>query len=760
MRHLRTFVLKSGDAGAVILVILLWLLFFWRLFTPIPADQAALKQGDFSAQFVTFAGYQYARMSQGEIPLWNPYNNAGFPFIGDTQAAVFYPPRWITLALASVSGGWTYHALELEMTAHVLLFSLLMYLFIRRLTIGAPRSRLAALVGAITASYGGFLSGYPPLQLALLESAIWLPLTLLGIHEATRPPRPWSLWLLLAAVGIGLSWLAGHPQTSYFLTLLAVAYTGYRLAAVRAPWVYFILHVGILGLASGALAAVQLLPGLEYLALTARPNLGFDAKDNGFPFQDVVQFIYPGVVSLFSPLHVGVFSLVLAGIAVARRAGEAVFWAAVALIALLWSFGGGSAIYPLLYQILPGLRFFRGQERAAYLVSMSLAILAGLGMTRLTRAPVDRADVLAQRLPRFLDRLLVAALILSGILFAVWLTAPDQLGGVMSRIAFGTLMIALLRLLLPPLVNGRLPAWLLIGLIAFELFSTYLDADSNYDPVPPHTQIAIDPPAWVEPVLADRDIPFRVDGFRGLGGNFGSLYGVADIRGISPLFLSSIYRLVESDLPDERAWEILSVRYVYSDWRELPVPSTIVYTGADRFGPVNLHRLDQPRPFAQVMFDIWAAADADEALDVVFNPAVNLRRVAALEFEPPFADDSSLEPIPAQVLSFKPETIVLQVSTPRPGVLSIALPYYPGWRAVSDEREVDLVRVYGALSGILLSEGDHQITLTYDPQTYRVGSAISVAAGSFIGAIGVLAAARALSKIIRDYRGSHAASST
>ncbi|MCS7072641.1 MAG: YfhO family protein, partial [Anaerolinea sp.] len=713
----------------------------------------------FSAQFVAFAGYQYARMIQGEMPLWNPYNNAGFPFIGDTQAAVFYLPRWVTIALAHAGGGWAYHALELEMTAHVLMFSLLMYLLVRRLTIGAPRSHVAALVSAITASYSGFLSGYPPLQLAILEAAVWLPLSILGIHEATRSVRLWSPWLLLAAVGIGLSWLAGHPQTSYFLTLLAVAYNGYRLAAARSPWFYFIVHVGIVGVVSAALAAAQLLPGLEYLTLTARPGLGFDAKDNGFPFQDIIQFFYPGVVSLFSPLHVGVFALVLAGIAVALRATGAIFWAAVALIALLWSFGGNSVIYPLLYQIMPGLRFFRGQERAAYLVSMSLAILAGLGITRIRWIETDRHAILSQRLRGLLDRILIAALILSGIVFAVWLAHPDQLSAVMSRIAFGTLMIALLRLFLPPITDGRWPSWLIVGLIVFELFSLYLDADSTYDPTSPHSQIAIAPPEWVEPVLSDRDIPFRVDGFRGLGGNFGSLYGVADIRGISPLFLSSIYRLVESDLPDERAWEILAVRYVYSDWRELPVPTTIVYSGSDLFGLVNLHRLDQPRPFAQVMFDTWVAADGDEALEVVFNPAVDLRRVAVVESEPPFADDPSLEPIPARVVSFAPETIVLEVSTPRPGLLSIALPYYPGWRALSNGRELGLMRIYGALSGILLDAGDHQIALMYDPLSYRVGLSISLAMAALIGTVGLLMTARAALVTVQRHRGLHAASS-
>src|SRR5262245_90503 len=140
------------DALAVVLLILLWLLFYWRLFTPVQADQASLKQGDFSGQFVAFAGYQYDRFSDGEIPLWDPYNNGGLPFIADTQAAVFYPPRLLTIALSALSGGWTYHALELEMMVHVLLYSLLMYAFVRRLT----GSVFGAFVAAIVVAYGGF----------------------------------------------------------------------------------------------------------------------------------------------------------------------------------------------------------------------------------------------------------------------------------------------------------------------------------------------------------------------------------------------------------------------------------------------------------------------------------------------------------------------------------------------------------------------------------------------------------------------------
>src|SRR5690606_2555417 len=242
---------RRYDAFAILILLILWLLFFWRLLTPIPGDQASITQGDFSGQFVAFAAYQYHRLTQGEIPLWNPYNNGGLPFIGDTQAAVFYPPRLVTIALSSLSGGWTYHALELEMTFHVLAFTLMLYAFMRRLT----GSVFGAFVASIIAGYGGYLSGYPPLQLALLEAGIWLPLALLGIHEATRIGRIRWCWLVLTGAALGLSWMAGHPQTSFFLTYLLVAWWAYRLwvmpraenAAFTRRFAAFILGAAIFG---------------------------------------------------------------------------------------------------------------------------------------------------------------------------------------------------------------------------------------------------------------------------------------------------------------------------------------------------------------------------------------------------------------------------------------------------------------------------------------------------------------------------------
>ena len=207
---------RNKDIGAIVALVILWLLFFWRLFTPIAADQASLAIGDFSGQFFTWASYQYQRMSAGEIPLWNPYNYGGLPFIGDPQAAVFYPPRWITIGISRLLGEWNYNSLQLEMTFHVLLYTLLMYAFVRRLTLEQTHTRLAGFAAAVIVGYGGYTTGYAPLQLAVLEAAVWLPLGALGILEATRGRTMAPSFIGLAGFGIGLSWLAAIRKRAGF----------------------------------------------------------------------------------------------------------------------------------------------------------------------------------------------------------------------------------------------------------------------------------------------------------------------------------------------------------------------------------------------------------------------------------------------------------------------------------------------------------------------------------------------------------------
>jgi hypothetical protein len=720
----------------------LWLLFFWRLFTPVQADQASLTKGDFSGQFVAFAGYQYQRLTQGEVPLWDPYNNGGLPFIADTQAAVFYPPRLATIALSKLAGGWSYHALELEMTFHVLACSFFMYGFARRLT----GSIFGGFVAAVVASYGGFLQGYPPLQLALLEAAIWLPLAALGVFEATRGERLRPVWLVLTGLTLGLSWMAGHPQTSFFLTYLLVAYLAYRVYERRWRWTAFIGGTVMFGVIAGGLAAVQLLPGFEYLPRTSRTGMGFDAKGNGFSFQDLIQFVIPRVVTVWSPLYVGLVGLTFALVALWRRVVGALFWGMAALIALLLSFGANSPFFALLYNLLPGLYFFRGQERAAYLMSFSLAILAGLGASHVMAWDKLQDFKAARQIQRALLVLFLVTLLAAGGVAALWLGTPDVYGKYVNWVAFSALVGGLTLLLIPWLFSNPKDvkrAGLVAGLLVFELFTVSMDARSNYDPGPPGQQLSLTPSLLVAKALEDKDIPFRVDGYRGLGDNYGSLYGLADMRGISPLFLDGPYNLLQGDLINPRAWELFAVRYVYSDWKELPVASEIIASGADRYGEVNLHRLTDPRPFALLVYDIALAKDDTDARAILADANFNPRRRIVLNQMPEIPPQSGGEGDgTADVTEFKPEKFTVQVSAPRNAILSLAHPDYPGWTATLDGQPTTMMRAYGAFAAVAVPAGEHTVRLVYNPLSYRVGAIISLFTWAAIGILGLVLLAR------------------
>ncbi len=741
------------DALAVLALALLWALYFWRILTPVAQDQLSLIEGDFSGQFVATFGYQVERFSQGEIPLWDPYQYGGFPFLADTQTAVFYPPRllteFITTAGGTPSPGELYTALQAEMAAHVLLGTLLMYAFVRRLTASEERrnassSAFAGLIAALTFGYGGYLSGYPQLQLAILEAGIWLPLALLGVFQATRDVRPGRLCLVLAGVALGLSLLAGHPQTTLFALYVTLAFLGWRqwqhASGSWRRWLPSVIPAAlVVGIVAGGLAAVQLLPGLEYLRLTSRGNLTFDDRGNGFPLADVAQVIWPGFMTLWSPLYFGIAGLVLAVIAVARRVGFSAFFAVTGLIALGLSFGAGTVIYDLAYVLVPGVGWFRGQERAAFVVAQCVAVLAGLGAHHLmSGGTVQR--VVQRAIVRGSVGLLALCGLVAGVLFVLWTGDRAAYDAALRSAALALMLAALSVGVLNWLLRDPAdPRWrvLLVALMVFDLFSVTMGA-ANWEPVPARDRLAefADLVAVGAALLPGE----RVDGMRGLRDNYGSLYKVPDIRTISPLRLGSIERLFD-DLPIERVWDLLAVRFVLTDWNELPVPSTITRSATDAYGAYNVQEVADPRGFARLTYGVTVVHNDAEARGLLHEPSYDTRQWVILDRDPglDLPGEAPADPGQATVTLFEPERIAIEGDAVAPAVLTLALPDYPGWVAKLNGRDVPILRAYGGLSAIALHDaGAFTVTLRYRPRSFIIGGAISlITLLSVIVALGV-----------------------
>ncbi len=279
------------DSLVALALLLLPLLFFQPLMGLVGGRQY-LAEGDFIDQFMAFAGFAVRELADGRLPLWNPYAYGGAPFWADIQSAVAYPPNLaLYLTAAAVWGRLPLLALELSVLLHLGLSAALTYGFARR-HLG---DRGGALLAALCFGLGGYLSGYPMLQLAILEGVTWLPLLLWAIERAAdgdaaadggqqsaksgaRRPRP-DPWQALA---LALIILAGHPQTALHLGIIGLGFAlwmGWGRARSLRPTATYLLSA----LLALLLSAPGWLPALDFMRRSTRASADYAMLSGGFP---------------------------------------------------------------------------------------------------------------------------------------------------------------------------------------------------------------------------------------------------------------------------------------------------------------------------------------------------------------------------------------------------------------------------------------------------------------------------------------------
>lgn len=729
-------------------LVLLPILFYWRVLTPNLLDRGSFPAGDFADQFYAFAHFAYEELAQGRLPVWNPFTFAGHPFIADVQSAVFYPPSLIVMAVSSLAGGFSLYVLEWQAVLHFSLAGVLMFLFARRELLDAwPANHnlrvpvLAAFIAALVFAFGGYLTSYPSQQLAILETEVWLPLVLLCISVSLS--RAGLRGTLLAGLFLGVALLAGHPQSLLFVWLVTLAYTVSHGRRRGLPWRALALRLLAMLVIALGVSAIQWIPSLEFMQQSSRSSLTYDDYARGFELQDPLQLLLPGSVSVYSPLYVGILPLALALCALwlpRRPARPAVFWLVLALFALALSFGGNLFLYPLLYLFAPGFALFRQQERAAFIFSFALAMLSGYGALAIGRAlPAD-----AQQRLRSFQRMSVAALCGAALLFVLlylaWMAA--QLGraspfrDASSHAAWLVLMLMLLCGVFWTRQHGRLRRARLLaamaGIVMLDLFT--VNQHTNFQPLAPEAQTR--PPAILEPVLADRSV-FRTFNEYRLPGNVGDTYRIAGTWGASPLRLARYEQFHK--LPMERIWSLLNVKYVIT-WRKslsaLGVQSELVAEAkVSDTETTYVHRLLRVSPRAALVSQVHAATSGEEALRRLAAPDFEFARQAVLEspqaIQPSIGDSGT-----TALLSQVPNASTWSVTASSQALFVLGENFYPGWRAFVDGREAEVLRADSVMLAVIVPEGDHRVEFVFDPSSVKIGAGISVLSLMVLAALG------------------------
>jgi len=718
------------DVGVVLLLACLCIFFFWRIITPNLANRGSFPEGDFADQFYAFGVYEAQRLFSGQLPLWNPHTFSGHPFLADVQSAIFYPLSLITLLL-SLPWGFSLFALELEAIFHFFLAGLFTYLLAKRLL----RDRRAALISSLVFTFGGYLTSYPSQQLAILEADVWLPLILLlldiGLERlrGRSSGRGFLLPIALAGLAFGLALLAGHPQSAMYVFYVAAIYFAFRAYTNRVRWRPAVLAFGLFALLGFGLAAAQLLPSLEYMRLSSRAQTNYNEMSGGFPRQDPIQLLLPGSVSVMSPLYVGILPLLLAVLApLLKRNREVIFWTCLAVGALLLSFGGNTFAYSPFYLFVPGFAIFRSQERAAFVFSFSLALLAGYGVRLLAQAMPKPVKARFHGFYRFVTCLIWGALGLVLLTFYGFMDTGQVAGSIFSSalersiplVFLLTLSLGLLYLRLRRLVREQLLMGFFVAVIVFDLFT--VNWKNNLQKTRPEEQYS---PTVLTQILQGDEGVFRVYNEWRLPGNYGCVYGLEDIWGASPLYVGRYDELVYG-LPIERVWQLLNVKYVIT-WRKALVPETeVLYEQPKELETTYLHRLNEYGPRAYVVHQVEVIESDDKVLERLREPEFDPRQVVILPHRPDLALPSQVEGESSVViLERQPERMVLKVDMVANGLLVLSEVYYPGWRAYADGEEVPIYRADHVLRAVPLRAGHHRVEMVFDPPWPKVGLAVS-----------------------------------
>ena len=351
------------------------------------------------AEFYPWRLFAAQTLRAGFIPLWNPHQFCGTPFVANSQSAVFYPPNLLFCVMPVA------RAFGVSVLIHLWLTGLFQYRFLRSPALGLGRA--AALLGAIGWQLCHWQVAWLALPTFLCVSA-WLPLALLLVDRAAARPTP-ARAVPLGLV-LGLMLLAGHLQIALYCLGLVGVYALFRLRALwRTQWPALAGCAGVaLALAFG-LAAPQLLPAVELSrfshraggAVTGAAYAGYVRL--ALPPADLVTLFLPGFYGnptqgtfwgigtnggpgayMENACYTGILPLLLALLAVVgtwRARAETRFFAWAALAVLLLALG--TPLNALPFFGLPGFAQTGSPGRILVLWSFCISVLAAVGAQRL-----------------------------------------------------------------------------------------------------------------------------------------------------------------------------------------------------------------------------------------------------------------------------------------------------------------------------------------------------------------------------------------
>ncbi len=670
---------------------------------------------------------------RGELPLWNPYNHCGLPFLAQWNTLTLYPLSLIYLLLPLT---WS---LSFFCLAHLFWGGLGMYFLAYRWT----QHRLAAaLAGVIFAFTGLSLNAliWPNVEASLG----WLPWVIWRGQGAWRAGGKAMVWAVLAGA---MQMLAGGPEaillTWVILGVLAGGDCIWHTTGVGRIIERFCLLVVLVAV----VCAVQLLPFLELLAHSQR-GTGYGSADWAMPVWGWANFLVPlfrtlpNSQGLFmqtgqywtSSYYAGIGTVLLVVVAVWQvRDWQARALALLLALGLVLALGNSGRLYHWLRVCIPAVGFLRYPAKFVILILAVAPPLAAFGFAALAgkTRPIGRFEVGVAGVILFL---IVVILCLAARLpstGSVWV-ATWQNG--MVRGVFLLLTLAFTFACLRTEGTRRALLGCLLLLVVWLDFVTHMPTQN------PGVLRSVYTPGWASAHLKFQPRP-------GLGQSRVMLAPAA----LEPLKMHSIARVAEDYLLKRLAFladcnlleEVPQVHGFFSltpaeanDATVLPYVQTNRDFPAllDFMGVSQMNSTDKPfewSPRSSAMPLVTAGqqpvyAGDREAFQAFFQTNLDFRQIVILPAEARGKITAGRQTA-ARVLNatFTDQVVSVETEAPAPSLVVISQSHYPAWKAYVDGRPATLWRANYAFQAVEVPAGGHKVRLLYTDSKLLVGAVLS-----------------------------------
>lgn len=710
-------------------------------------------------QFYPWRKFAGEILRRGEIPLWNPYELCGNPFVGNNQSAVFYPETWLHALMPPERAlGWA--------TALYLFCSgSLMYWFLRVLAL----RRLACIVGALAFMFNGFIIGW--LCFPSFRSVPgWLPGMLAAFEMSTRGRRP--LWMGVCGLLTGLQFLAGNLHISLYVLVAFVSWVAFR-CGVRwrrdgcRPVLVSAASAGGALVVGGLVACVQLLPTLELAGMSSRAGgLAYQAVlDQAIPWQNLLGLLMPDLLGnpvdynhwgaelgkvyrayTESALYVGVLPVLLAPLGWRRQ--ETRYWLALAACGALLAIG--THLNAVLYFLVPGFRSLSGIGRAVMLVATGVAIAGAIGLDTVLRS----GSAARHRSVRMIA-LSACGLGLLGLVSGLWTWAfTGRLEASLPGIGNYTLLQVMRFLVflgagcgsvLALLRWPRPGAVLVVAVLAADLYLFMSKFTPHTDPA----ILALRPRAIETmrmPPGQSRVLGLGRDPIRRMAPNTAMIVGLEDVQGSDSLEVGTYRRMLTAGSSERLGFsqpdpalplmDLLGVRFIHSGVPVEGAPKLRLVSDTDGYLYENPRAL--PRAFIASGCE---AVTPQEAFRRVTAPDFDPRGTVLLDAQVPVRAATAAGVTDVTVAAYTPNAVTL-TGTFHPGqVVVLADTYYPGWWAYAGAVKAPVLRANYALRAVLVPDSaapvgsPEQIRFLYVPGTFWVGGFLSLAAAGVLAGL-------------------------